>query len=123
MRYSFIEQHRHQYAIGLQCRVLGVSTSGYYAWRGRPASQRSQQNRQLEVRIRAVFEQHRHRYGSPVFSASYEIRALAAPASEWHVWCEKLDCEHAPSGGSSARRIPAIVILWRSIVYRVVFRL
>lgn len=78
MRYSFIEQHRHQYAIGLQCRVLGVSNSGYYAWRGRPASQRSQQNRQLEVRIRAVFEQHRHRYGSPVFSASYEIRALAA---------------------------------------------
>ena len=85
MRYSFIEQHRHQYAIGLQCRVLGVSNSGYYAWRGRPASQRSQPNRQLEVRIRAVFEQHRHRYGSPVFSASYEIRALAAPASEWHV--------------------------------------
>jgi transposase InsO family protein len=65
MRYSFIEQHRHQYAIGLQCRVLGVSVSGYYASRRRPASQRSQQNRQLEVRIRAVFEQHRHRYGSP----------------------------------------------------------
>jgi len=33
MRYSFIEQHRHQHAIGLQCRVLKVSVSGYYAWR------------------------------------------------------------------------------------------
>jgi len=65
MRYSFIEQHRHQHAVGLQCRVLGLSVSGYYAWRGRPQSQRAQQNRQLEVRIRAVFEQHRHRYGSP----------------------------------------------------------
>lgn len=65
MRYSFIEQHRHQYAVGLQCRVLNVSVSGYYAWRGRPQSRHEQQNRQLEVWIRAVFEQHRHRYGSP----------------------------------------------------------
>jgi len=65
MRYSFIEQHRHQHTIGLQCRVLKVSVSGYYAWRGRPQSWRAQQHRQLEVWIRAVFEQHRHRYGSP----------------------------------------------------------
>jgi transposase InsO family protein len=45
--------------------VLGVSVSGYYAWRGRPQSRRAQQDQHLVVRIRAVFEQHRHRYGSP----------------------------------------------------------
>ena len=65
MRYRFIAQHQHHYAVGLQCRVLGVSVSGYYAWRRRGQSRRAQQNQHLVVRIRAVFEQHRHRYGSP----------------------------------------------------------
>ena len=65
MRYRFIQQHRHEYAIALQCRVLRVSASGYYAWRERPESTRTQQNRHLSVQIRAVFETHRHRYGSP----------------------------------------------------------
>jgi putative transposase len=65
MRFRFIEQHRREYAIALQCRVLEVSASGYYAWRIRPERTRTQQNRHLSVQIRAVFETHRHRYGSP----------------------------------------------------------
>ncbi len=65
MKYRFIMQNRHQCAVGLQCRVLGVSVSGYYAWRRRGKSRRAQQDQRLVVRIRAVFEQHRHRYGSP----------------------------------------------------------
>lgn len=65
MRYRFIAQHQGQYAVALQCRVLGVSVSGYYAWRGRPQSQRAQQNQHLAMRVCVVFEQHRHRYGSP----------------------------------------------------------
>lgn len=65
MRYHFIQQHRDRYGVERQCRVLGVSVSGYYAWCGRGESQRAQQDRQLLVQIRGVFEQHRHRYGSP----------------------------------------------------------
>ena len=47
------------------CRVLGVSTSGYYAWRHRPPSQRSEENKALTQKIATAFEQNRRIYGSP----------------------------------------------------------
>jgi putative transposase len=47
------------------CRVLKVSRSGYYAWRGRPASERDAENRRLLDRIRIVYKKSRKTYGSP----------------------------------------------------------
>lgn len=46
------------------CRVLGVSRSGYYAWRDRPLSRRSQANRQLVREIRRVHAAARGVYGA-----------------------------------------------------------
>ena len=37
MRYRFIQLHRTVWPIDVQCHVLQVSRSGYYAWRRRPA--------------------------------------------------------------------------------------
>jgi putative transposase len=31
-RYRFIEAQREQHPVRLLCQVLGVPTSGYYAW-------------------------------------------------------------------------------------------
>ena len=55
MRYEFIERHREEYPTSLMCRVLEVSTSGYYAWRERPESKRSRGDRILKVHIRSLF--------------------------------------------------------------------
>ena len=67
MKYHFIQQQK-QYDTALQCRVLGVSVSGYHAWCKRSREDRvsrpAQDKRHLLVQIRAVFEQHRRRYGS-----------------------------------------------------------
>lgn len=44
-------------------RVLGVSESGYYAWRKRPLSPRARENRRLEIEIKAAHERTRQTYG------------------------------------------------------------
>ena len=54
-----------EYPLGLLCRVLGVSRSGYFAWSGRAESRRSEERRRLLGRIRAVHEASRKTYGSP----------------------------------------------------------
>jgi transposase InsO family protein len=59
-------EHEAQYSIELLCRVLQVSRSGYYDWRGRPESKRSAENRELTARIIEIHKDRRKRnYGSP----------------------------------------------------------
>ena len=63
MRYEFIEAHRDEFEIVNMCRVLGVSRSGYYAWRKRPVSVREMANQELKVEIKTIYEQSRQSYG------------------------------------------------------------
>ncbi|MBI5250676.1 MAG: IS3 family transposase [Desulfomonile tiedjei] len=62
-RYAMIDRMRLWFAISLLCRVLGVSASGYHAWRCRPPSRRSQEDARLEVQIRAAHRRTRQTYG------------------------------------------------------------
>jgi transposase InsO family protein len=65
MRFQFIEDHRDDFSVIQMCAVLDVSSSGYYAWRGRPASKREMANRELKDKIKAEFQKSRETYGSP----------------------------------------------------------
>lgn len=47
------------------CRLLKVSRRGYYDWLARPASKRSQANRELLVEIQRIFMANREVYGAP----------------------------------------------------------
>lgn len=46
------------------CKVLQVSRSGYYGWKDRPESERSQQDRVLLVEIRRIHERNKQAYGA-----------------------------------------------------------
>jgi transposase InsO family protein len=65
MRYSFIHAEKAIHSIVTMCRLLRVSTSGYYEWLGRGPSEREQENRKLSVHIKAVHEASGCTYGSP----------------------------------------------------------
>lgn len=65
MRFRFIEGHRDEFPVRRMCKVLGVSVSGYYAWRGRPPSKREMANRELTEEIKKAFKESGETYGSP----------------------------------------------------------
>jgi transposase InsO family protein len=80
MRYQFIGQHSNQFSITLMCRVLDVSSSGFYAWRTRRPSKRKAANEALEVAVRDVFKASEETYGSPRIAR--ELRSLGETCSE-----------------------------------------
>ena len=53
------------YPIATMCRVLGVSASGYHAWRRRPVSARTAADERLSARIRSIHAAARGTYGAP----------------------------------------------------------
>ena len=57
--YRFIANEANTYPVAILCRALGVSRSGYYAWKQRPARQD-----QLAPEVEEVFWQNSRRYGS-----------------------------------------------------------
>ena len=65
MKYAFVAEHEQEFSIKRMCLVLGVSRSGYYAWRERLPSAREQANTMLLAEIHAAYQFSRKTYGSP----------------------------------------------------------
>lgn len=58
------------------CRALGLSRSGFYAWRKRPESRRAADNRRLLVEIKAIHQKSRQTYGSPRIRAELQDKGI-----------------------------------------------
>lgn len=65
MRYAFIEQEHRNHPVWLLCRVMRVSRSGFYAWRGRPKSERARRDETLTKTITTIHTRSRGNYGAP----------------------------------------------------------
>ncbi len=63
--FRLVEREKATYCVTRMCRVLGVSPSGYYAWRQRGPSRRAQRDAELLERIRSVHAKSRGIYGAP----------------------------------------------------------
>ena len=60
-----MKANQAEHRITVMCRVLGVSPSGYHAWRQRPPSRRALEDAELTKRIKAFHALSKGRYGSP----------------------------------------------------------
>ena len=49
-----MKAHRAEHRVATMCRVLGVSTSGYYAWLRRTLSARAREDEELKKRIATI---------------------------------------------------------------------
>ncbi len=65
MRYAFIAQRCSDLPVAACCRVMGVSTSGFYAWQANPVSNRDWDDAVLTNTVFDIHRMSRRSYGSP----------------------------------------------------------
>jgi putative transposase len=75
--FRFVEQERAHFPVATMCRVLAVSASGYWAWRGRAESERARTDRELAARIETAHTASRGTYGSPRIHADLRAAGTA----------------------------------------------
>jgi putative transposase len=72
--YSFIEAQKANHRVSAMCRVLKVSKSGFYGWRGRAPSARARADARLTEKIALIHRDSRGTYGAP--RIHFELRTL-----------------------------------------------
>jgi len=69
-----VSDHQADYPIVTMCKLLGVSSSGYYTWVKRQPSQRSETDAALIAEIRVAHAGSRGTYGAPRIHAELAAR-------------------------------------------------
>jgi putative transposase len=72
--FRLIEAEKARHSVPRLCRMLGVSRSGYYAWRSRLPSKRARFDAVLSEKIETIHRNSRATYGAPRIHA--ELRAI-----------------------------------------------
>jgi transposase InsO family protein len=98
MKFEFIAQEV-AFPVETMCRVLGVTRSGFYAWKKRPKSARVKSDAQLAVKVVAAHQRSRKTYGSP--RVHRELKAQGVRVGKKRV--ERLMRENGLQGRSKRR--------------------
>jgi putative transposase len=77
MRFKLIDRAKKDFPVQRLCRVLGVSQSGYFAWKGRPSSRRQREDMVLLAHVRSAFALSNGTYGSPRMTRELREQGLA----------------------------------------------
>jgi putative transposase len=78
VKYRFVIEHKHQYAVKTMCRVLGLSDSGDSAWAQRTQSRREEENLKLMEAIKKIHQSSYQTYGSPRIAIGLRTRVWRA---------------------------------------------
>jgi putative transposase len=100
VRYRMIDELSKTHAVRDLCQLLGVTRSGYYAWRSGRETTREVNNAKLSEEIKEVFEAKRGRYGSPRITE--ELRRQGHPCN--HKRVERLMRQAQLKGRTGRRR-------------------
>lgn len=65
MKFRFIDQAKTEFPAYRLCKVLGVSQSGYFSWKDRPASRRKREDMVMLAHVRSAYALSHKTYGSP----------------------------------------------------------
>ena len=77
MRFALIDQAKEQFPVDRLCGVLGVSASGYFAWKDRPACRRQRDDLVLLAHTRSAFALSNGTYGSPRMTRELQDNGFA----------------------------------------------
>jgi len=77
MSFALIDEAKEEFPVHRLCRVLGVSQSGYFAWKGRPACRRQHEDMVLLAQVRSAFALSHGTYGSPRMTRELQADGLA----------------------------------------------
>ena len=83
MKFELVDAQKALFPVCFMCEQLGVSRSGYYAWKRRPESERRRSDRALAEVVSVVHRDSRGTYGSPRVHA--ELRARGQRVSRKRV--------------------------------------
>lgn len=78
MKYAMIKTNETQFPVGMMCRLLSVSRSGYYAWERRPHSARERSTQSLKIEIKRVFDDEKGRPGAPRVARRLKAEGILA---------------------------------------------
>ena len=73
-----MSDHQAMYPVRVMCRLLGLSPSGYYAWRTREPSRRARENEALSAEIVEIHAMSGGTYGAPRVHAELKARGREA---------------------------------------------
>lgn len=77
MSFALIDAKKAEISVETGCAALGVSVSGFYAWKSRPASNRQNDDMIMLAHIRAEFSTSNETYGSPRMHVELRESGLA----------------------------------------------